>query len=152
MESRSRRNSLQSARVGLRGNAINRVLALHLGQFVVHVLAHLGCDAFRDQRGIIQSQSRGRCDVRLKRLARHALQASWIASEQQADFVVRPVALVNADFLAFALRKINQFVGHCHTGRLLQQRSQFASQRTAWNIGQSEGILNDGVVGAADFK
>ena len=51
----------------------------------------------------------GLAALRLERFAGHALHASRIAPEQQADFVVRPVALVDADFLALALRKIHQF-------------------------------------------
>jgi hypothetical protein len=38
-------NALQSARIRLRSDAIDRVLALHFGQFIVQVLAHLRTDA-----------------------------------------------------------------------------------------------------------
>ena len=47
----------------------------------------------------------------VERFALHALHAPGIAAEQQADFVVRTVALVNAHFLPLAARKVDQFAG-----------------------------------------
>ena len=87
-----------------------------------------------------------------KRLPCHPLHAARIAAEQDADFVVRTVALVNADFLPFALRKIHQFGRNREAGRLLEQRPQPAAQRTAGDVGQAKRVLHDRIVGAADFE
>ena len=91
-------------------------------------------------------------DVRFQRLAGHPIHAARTAPEQQANVVVRPVALVNADFLAFALRKIHQLGRNRQAGGLLQQRAKLPPQRAAGNIGQAEGVLHDRIIRAADFE
>ena len=97
--------------------------------------------------------SRAGVDVdAFERLAGDALHAAGIAAEQQADFVVGTVALVDADFLSFALRKVDQFGRHGQPGGLLQQRAELAAQRAARNVRPAEGVLDDGIIGAADFE
>ena len=59
-EARAGGNALQGARVGLRGDAVDGVLALHFGQLVVQVLAHLRGDAFGIERRVEHRQPRRR--------------------------------------------------------------------------------------------
>ena len=107
-ETRARRNALQRTRIGLRGDAVDGVLALDLGDLVVQILAHLRGDALLIERRVVDGQPRGTGRLGLQRLAFHALHAARIAAEQQADFVVGTVALMDAHLLAAALRKIHQ--------------------------------------------
>ena len=55
-ESRTGGNTLQCPRICLRGNPVDRVLALHFGQFVVKILAHLRSDAVPVERRIAQQE------------------------------------------------------------------------------------------------
>ena len=54
------------------------------------------------QRRIVDRQARGGGGAGVDRLAGDAVHAAGIAAEQQADFVIGAVALVDADLLAFA--------------------------------------------------
>ena len=69
-----------------------------------------------------------------------------------ADVVVRPVALMDAHFLALAFGKINQLGRNRQPRRLLQQRPQLAAQRAARDVRQSKGILDHRIIGAANFE
>ena len=152
MEPRACGNTLQRARIGLRSDAVDRVLALHFGEFVVEILAHLRRDAVRIERRIVDGEARRAGRLALERLAGTAIHAARIAAEQEADLVVRTVALVNANFLALALRQVDQLGGNGQSARLFEQRAELAAQRTAGNIRAPERILDDGIVGAADFE
>ncbi len=81
-----------------------------------------------------------------------AIHAARAAPEQQTNFVVRPIALVNAHFLPFALGKIHQFGGHRQAGGLLQQRANLPPQRAARDVGQAEGVFHHRIIRAADFE
>ena len=75
-EPRARRHAFQRARIGLRGDAVDGVLALDLGQLVVQVLAHLRGDAVRIERRVEYRQPR-RSGLRgLEGLALHPLHAA----------------------------------------------------------------------------
>jgi len=80
------------------------------------------------------------------------LRAARAAAEQDADFVVRPVALMNANFLALAFRNVDEFGGHGHAGGLFQQGPDTAAQRAAGHIGTPLCILDDGIIRTADFQ
>ena len=59
---------------------------------------------------------------------------------------------MNADFLAFAFGQIHQFGGGGQAERVFEQRTDAAAQRTAGDVGQAEGVLDDRIIGAADFE
>ena len=104
------------------------------------------------ERRVEDRQARGRGLRGVERFALHALHAPGIAAEQQADFVVGTVALVNAHFLALAARKVDQLAGHRQSAGLLEQRADLAAQRTARHVRPAEGILDHGIVGTADLE
>ena len=89
---------------------------------------------------------------RVEAFALHALHAAGIASEEQADFVVGAVALVNAHLLPLAAREVDQLAGHRQPAGLLEQRTDLAAQRTARHIRPAEGILDHGIVASADLQ
>src|SRR5262245_7135448 len=89
--------------------------------------------------------------MRIDRIAAHALHAPGISAEKDADLVVRPVALMDADFLPAALREIDQLVRRETIG-LFEQRAEPSAQRAARDIGAPESILHNWVVGAANFE
>jgi hypothetical protein len=103
----------------LRRDAVDGVLALHFGEFVIQILAHLRRDALRIERRIEHREARGRGLRGLQRFALHALHAARIAAEQQADFVVGTVALMDPHFLPLAARKVHQFGRNRQAGGLL---------------------------------
>jgi len=59
---------------------------------------------------------------------------------------------MNANFLPLALGKIDELGRHRETRRLLQERADLASERTAGNVGQPEGVFDYRIIGAADFE
>src|SRR5579884_3555928 len=151
-EARAGGHAFEGARIGLGGNAVDGVLALHFRELVVEVLAHLRRDALQHERRIVDGQARGGGGGGLERLAGSAFHAAGAASEQEADFVVGAVALMNANFLAASARQVHQLGRHCEAERLFQQRAQASAQGAAGNIGEPEGILDDGIVGPADLE
>ncbi len=74
------------------------------------------------------------------------------ATEEDADFVIGPVTLVDANLLAFALRDVDQLRGDGHASGLLEQRAQAAAKRAAGDVGPAVGVLYDRIIGAADFE
>ena len=82
----------------------------------------------------------------------HFLHAARAAAEQDADFVVRPVALVDANLLAFALRNKDQFGRYGRSGSLLEQRANPSAQSAAGDVGAAVGVLYYRVIRAADFQ
>ena len=71
-EARARGNAFQRPRIRLRRDAVDGVLALHFGDFVVEILAHLRRDALRIERRIVDGQPRraGRAAIPALRLPR----------------------------------------------------------------------------------
>src|ERR1700691_1675478 len=59
---------------------------------------------------------------------------------------------MNANFLPLALGKIDELGRDRETRRLLQERADLASERTAGNVGQPEGVFDYRIIGAADFR
>ncbi len=59
---------------------------------------------------------------------------------------------MDSHFLAAALRKKHQLRRRGHAERVLQQRAHLAAQRAARNIRQAEGVLDDRIIGAANFE
>jgi hypothetical protein len=80
------------------------------------------------------------------------LHAARAAAEEETNFVIGTVALVNPYFLPLPFGKEDEFRRHGQAGGLLEQRPDTAAERTAGDVGTAEGILNDGVIGAADFE
>ena len=78
--------------------------------------------------------------------------AAGAAAEEDADFVVRPVRLVDADFLAFALGQVDEFGGDGGAGGLFEERADASAQGAAGDVGAAVGVFDDGVIGAADFE
>ncbi len=58
-EARAGGNALKRARIGLRRDAVDGVLAFHFGEFVVEILAHLRRDAVEIERRIEDRKTRG---------------------------------------------------------------------------------------------
>ena len=137
-------------RSSVRGLASNPSTAIR--PFVVQVLTHLRSDALRVERRVEYRQARRCCLRCFERLSLHALHAARIAAEQQADLVVRPVALVDADLLPFAFGQIHQFGRRSQSESVFEQRTNPAAQRAPRNIGKTEGILDYRIIGTADFE
>ncbi len=70
-----------------------------------------------------------------------ALHAAGSAAEEEADFVIGTIALVDADFLALALGEVDEFRGDGHAGGLLEQRADAAAQGTAGDVRTAEAHL-----------
>jgi hypothetical protein len=59
---------------------------------------------------------------------------------------------MDADFLALTLRKIDEFGGDGEAGGLLEKGTDTAAEAAAGHVGTAEGILDDRIIGAADFE
>jgi hypothetical protein len=59
---------------------------------------------------------------------------------------------MDANFLAFALGNVDEFRRNSHSRGLLKQGADTATQGAAGNVGASESVLYDGIIGAANFE
>src|SRR5207248_10622757 len=57
LKARAGGNALERPRIRLRGDAVDGIFALYLGELVIQVLAHLHSDALHHQRRVVNSQS-----------------------------------------------------------------------------------------------
>ncbi len=152
LEPGARRDALKSTGVGLAGNPVDGVLALHLGEFVVQVLAHLRGDGIEIEGRIIDGEPRRGGVRRIDMIARGSLHAARVASEQETDLVAGLVGLMDADFLAAAAGEEDEVRGRDRAGGVLEQRTDLAPDGTTRDVGAAEGILNNGVIGAAQVE
>jgi len=97
--------------------------------FVVQILAHLRRDAIRIRAARRKPPAAPGSMRALQRVSHHSLHAPGIASEQDADFIVGAVALVDAHLLPTPPRQIHQLGGNGQPRALLQQRPQPPAQR-----------------------
>jgi hypothetical protein len=85
-------------------------------------------------------------------IALDAVHAAGIAAEQEADGVVDAVALVDADFLAAAAGEVDHLLRGSKAEGVFEEGAEAAAEGGTGDDGASEGILDDGVIGAADFE
>ena len=136
----------------MRGDAVHGVFAFDFGQLVIQIFAHLWRDAVRIERRVICGQARGTGLRAVQRFALHAVHSAGVAPKQNADLIIRAIALVDAHLLPAPFRKIDQLGGDREAGSLLEQRAQPPAQRATRNIRAAKRILNHGIVRTADLE
>jgi hypothetical protein len=104
------------------------------------------------ERRVEHRQPRRRGLRGFERFALHALHAARAAPEQQADFVVGPVALVNAHFLAFAPGKVHQLGGNGQAGGSARAASGSCRAASCPARRDAKRVFHHRIIGAADFE